>query len=123
MSAEKSDAGITTGKKKCEVPVAKEGIETEELTEEECDFEDDYDDEDEEEDEDEDEIEYDPDIETEIEHQTPEVIAKELLITYLESNALPYPDTRRSENRYQAIGRAIGEMYNALLEEIRKTSE
>lgn len=63
------------------------------------------------------------DIETEIEHQTPEVIAKELLITYLEGNALPYPDAGENESRYQAIGRAIGEMYNALLDEIRKKAE
>jgi hypothetical protein len=70
--------------------------------------------------EDEYEEEYDTEIETEIEHQTPEVIAKELLITYLETNAFAQPDPLPGENRYQAIGRAIGEMYNALLEEILK---
>ncbi|MHB8916685.1 MAG: hypothetical protein ACYC4H_01565 [Desulfocucumaceae bacterium] len=71
---------------------------------------------------DEDEEEYEYGIETEIEHQTPEVIAKELLITYLEANAFAQPDNGPGENRYQATGRAIGEIYNALLEEIRKTA-
>lgn len=70
--------------------------------------------------EDEDEEEYETEIETEIEHQTPEVIAKELLITYLETNAFAQPDPQPGENKYQAIGRAIGEMYNALLEEMLK---
>ncbi len=76
------------------------------------------------EDEDEEEYEdgFESEIETEIEHQTPEVIAKELLITFLEKNAVAYPDPRPDESRYRAIGRAIGEMYNGLLEEIRKTA-
>jgi len=60
----------------------------------------------------------DREIETEIEHQTPEVIAKELLITYLETNAFIQPDIRFGENRYQAVGRTIGELYKSLLGEI-----
>lgn len=71
--------------------------------------------------EEEDDEEYEYDIETEIEHQTLEVIAKEILITYLETNAFAQPETKQNENRYQAVGRALGEMYNSLLEEIRKT--
>jgi len=67
--------------------------------------------------------EFEFDVETEIEHQTPEVIAKELLITYLEQNQLAYPDILPNENRYQALGRTIGEMYNALLKEIRKSEK
>lgn len=67
--------------------------------------------------------EFEFDVETEIEHQTPEVIAKELLITYLEQNQLAYPDTRPNENRYQSLGRTIGEMYNALLKEIQKSEK
>lgn len=84
-------------------------------------LEDDDDDDDDEEDDD-DEDQFEIDIETEIEHQTPEVIAKELLITYLETNPLAYPDALPNETRYQAVGRAIGEMYSALLMEIRKTA-
>lgn len=68
------------------------------------------------------EEELDAVIETEIEHQTPEVVAKELLITYLETNAFAHPEPKRNESRHQATGRAIGEMYNTLLVEIFKTS-
>ncbi|MFZ5651410.1 MAG: hypothetical protein ACOY4I_11225 [Bacillota bacterium] len=102
--------------KDCKEDKNEEAIEEEEGE----DFEDEDEDEYEDEDEDEDDAGYDVDIETEIEHQTPEVIAKELLITYLETNPMAHPDTRPNETRYQAVGRAIGEMYNALLKEIRK---
>ncbi|MCL6478302.1 MAG: hypothetical protein K6T65_07775 [Peptococcaceae bacterium] len=109
MTAKKTELEKENDKAPAETETEKEDIETEDWPE----------DEEEDDDEDDDE-EYEYDIETEIEHQTPEVIAKELLITYLETNAFAQPDTRRNENRYQAVGRAIGEMYNALLEEIKK---
>lgn len=105
---------MSAKKSKAEKEVEKTGDITEKeeiVTEVEDEFE--YDD---------DEEEYEYGIETEIEHQTPEVIAKELLITYLEANAFAQPDNGPGENRYQATGRAIGEIYNALLEEIRKTA-
>jgi hypothetical protein len=100
-----------------------EQVETDILIEEDDDeTEDEFEDEDEYEDEDEFESGIETEIETEIEHQTPEVVAKELLITFLEKNAIPYPDPLPGESRYQAAGRTIGEMYNALLKEIRKTA-
>lgn len=116
-----------SGKKaKSDKELEKTAAETETgLDELEIEDEDELEDDDEDEFEDgfEDDDEFETEVEYEVEHQTPEVIAKELLITYLEKNALPYPDPRRNESRYQATGRVIGEMYNALLEEIRKTAE
>ncbi|MCL6611885.1 MAG: hypothetical protein K6T66_10150 [Peptococcaceae bacterium] len=109
MSDKKNKLEKEDNKDLIEAGTGKEDIETGEWPEEEEDYFE------------EDDEEYEYDTETEIEHQTPEVIAKEILITYLETNAFAQPEARRNENRYQAVGRALGEMYNSLLEEIRKT--
>lgn len=56
-----------------------------------------------------------------LEFQSPEVIAKELLIAFIENNNFPFPQLKPDILEYEAFALTIGQMYRIILEEIKKT--